>query len=190
MYYLIVGLGNFGEEYEKTRHNCGFLCIDEILKNYNITGCQKKFKAEIYTCELFSKKVIIAKPQTYMNKSGVVVSEIKKFFKIPIENIFVFHDDLDLEFCKVKYKLGGGSAGHNGIKSISEMIGKNYHRVRIGIGHPEDRNVIDFVLKKFNSEELKQLNITNKKISDNLEYLFSDKKDLFINKFYLNKKNS
>ena len=187
MYYLVVGLGNIGKEYENTRHNCGFMCIDEIIKNYNIGNFQNKFKAEIYSAELFSKKIIFAKPQTYMNKSGIAVSEIKKFYKIPIENIFVFHDDMDLEFCKIKYKLGGGSAGHNGIKSIAEMIGKNFHRIRIGIGHPENHDVINFVLKKFNSEELKQLDLVNKRISDNFEYLFSDKKDMFINRFYLNK---
>ena len=186
MYYLIVGLGNFGEEYEKTRHNCGFLCIDEILKNYNITGCQKKFKAEIYTCELFSKKVIIAKPQTYMNKSGVAVSEIKKFFKIPIENIFVFHDDLDLEFCKVKYKLGGGSAGHNGIKNILYLTGKDtFPRVKIGVGKKPNPqwDLADWVLSHYTKEESAQMQDVYKKIPDVCRLILAGQMDEAMNRY-------
>ena len=183
--FLLVGLGNIGKEYENTRHNCGFMCVDKIIKQYNINNHQIKFKSDIFSGKLFGNDVIIAKPQTFMNKSGIAVSLIKNFYKIPIENIFIFHDDLDLEFCKIKYKVGGGAGGHNGLKNIDEMIGKNYHRIRIGIGHPiEKSEVINFVLKRFNNEELKNLNVVIDIISNNIKHLFDDKKDVFINAVY------
>lgn len=183
--YLLVGLGNIGKEYENTRHNLGFLCVDKIINNYNINNQQTKFNSNIYTGEIENNKIIIAKPRTYMNRSGIAVSQIKTFYKIPIENIFVFHDDLDLTFLRLKYKIGGGNGGHNGLKSIDEMIGKNYNRIRIGIGRPENKDqVINYVLHKFNNDELNQIDILNKKISDNILKLFSDKKDGFINSIY------
>lgn len=180
--YLLVGLGNIGKEYENTRHNFGFMCVDKIIEKYDINNKQTKFNADIYTGKISEKKVMIAKPRTYMNRSGIAVSQIKSFYKIPLENIFVFHDDLDLEFLKIKYKIGGSSAGHNGIKSIDEMIGKNYSRIRLGIGRPEKKeDVIDFVLRKFSNEELELVGKLNRKISDNVDKLFSENKNKFIN---------
>jgi PTH1 family peptidyl-tRNA hydrolase len=116
-----------------------------------------------------------------MNRSGIAVSQIKNFYKILLENIFVFHDDLDLQFCQVKYKIGGGDAGHRGLDSISATVGRNFHRIRIGIGRPEFKGDIpNFVLKKFNSEELKQLNNLIVKISAGAELLLGDDKNLFV----------
>ncbi|MBR2141153.1 MAG: aminoacyl-tRNA hydrolase [Rickettsiales bacterium] len=184
--FLLVGLGNIGREYEETRHNCGFMCVDKIIEKYNISSHQTKFKADLFFGKMFNEDVIIVKPQTYMNRSGVAVSEVKKFYKIPIENIFVFHDDLDLEFCKLKYKVGGGTGGHNGLKSIDEMIGKNYHRIRIGIGRPENKeDTINYVLKRFNGVELKELDKVFSCVCESVNELFSEKKDSFLNKFYL-----
>lgn len=186
--YLLVGLGNVGSEYENTRHNFGFMCVDKILEKYGISNHQTKFNADIYIGEIENNKVILAKPKTYMNRSGIAVSQIKSFYKVFLENIFIFHDDLDLPFLKVKYKIGGGAGGHNGLKSISEMIGKNYNRIRLGIGRPENKDqIIDFVLHRFNSSELKEINILNEKISELVPKLFSNKKDDFISSF--NNKN-
>lgn len=186
--FLLVGLGNVGREYETTRHNCGFMCVDKIIEKYNISNHQIKFKADIFSGKILTNDVLVVKPQTFMNRSGIAVSEIKRFYKVPIENIFVFHDDLDLEFCKLKYKIGGGAGGHNGLKSIDEMIGKNYHRIRIGIGRPENKEeIINYVLKKFNGDELKQLNNILSLVADCVDKLFSDKKDAFLNEFYLKK---
>ncbi len=188
--YLLVGLGNIGKEYENTRHNFGFMCVDRIISDYNINNHQIKFNADIYNGEIEKNKIIMAKPRTYMNRSGIAVSQIKSFYKINIENIFIFHDDLDLNFLKLKYKIGGGAGGHNGLKSIDEMIGKNYNRIRIGIGRPENKDqVIDFVLHKFNDNELKQINLLNEKISNNIPKLFNNKKDDFINSIYNDKNN-
>ena len=153
MMFLFVGLGNIGNEYENTRHNTGFLAVDKIIQEYNFINQGKKFHSEIWTGSINCEKGIIIKPQTYMNNSGVAVSEIANFYKIPPENIFVFHDDLDLKLGKIKYKIGGGSAGHNGIKSIDSMVGKDYHRIRIGIDRPQFGDVINFVLKKFSEDE-------------------------------------
>jgi PTH1 family peptidyl-tRNA hydrolase len=179
--YLFVGLGNVGKEYENTRHNAGFLCVDEIVNRYNFNNHITKFNADIYSGNVDNKKIIIAKPRTYMNRSGVAVSQIKAFYKIFLENIYVFHDDLDLDFCRVKYKIGGGSAGHNGISNIQEMIGKNFHRIRIGIGRPEFKSdTSDFVLKKFNSEELKEILNLNARIVDSIEELFKENKSEFV----------
>lgn len=184
--YLIVGLGNIGKEYENTRHNFGFIVVDEIIKYYNINNHQVKFSSDTYSGEIDNKKVIIIKPRTYMNKSGLAVLQIKSFYKIFVNNIFVFHDDLDLEFLKIKYKIAGSSAGHNGIKNIDESIGKNYNRIRLGIGRPENKeDIINFVLRKFNDGELKQIKLLTEKINPNIPELFNEKKDSFINKIYI-----
>ncbi|MDR1498922.1 MAG: aminoacyl-tRNA hydrolase [Rickettsiales bacterium] len=181
--YLFAGLGNVGREYEYTRHNVGFLCVDEIRNTYNIGEHRVKFGADLFFGKIESKDVIVAKPKTFMNRSGIAISQIKSFYKIFLENIFVFHDDLDLEFCRIKYKLGGSSAGHNGIKNIDEMISKNYNRIRFGIGRPEDRrDVVDFVLQKFNTEELKCVSTLAKKISENVGTLLGNKSEEFTNK--------
>jgi PTH1 family peptidyl-tRNA hydrolase len=180
--YLFVGLGNIGKEYENTRHNFGFMCIEGIIEKYKIENHQTKFNSDVFFGEIGGNKVIIAKPRTYMNRSGVAVSQIKSFYKIFLENIFIFHDDLDLEFCRVKYKIGGGAAGHNGIKNIDEMIGKNYNRIRLGIGRPLDNSsVVDFVLQKFSENEVKMTKSINEKIGNNVAELFKENKNYFLN---------
>ncbi|RXK11598.1 aminoacyl-tRNA hydrolase [Halarcobacter mediterraneus] len=153
--YLIIGLGNIGEKYQLTRHNVGFLVIDEITKNLQTTNINKSnFKAEVSK----TSNNLFVKPNTYMNNSGQAVVAIKDYYKIDIENIIVIHDDLDLPFGTVKFKIGGGHGGHNGLKSIDSCIGKEYIRVRIGIGKPQDKNeVVNYVLSNFSKEELNKL---------------------------------
>ncbi len=168
---LIVGLGNLGKEYEKTRHNFGFLALNEIVKKFNLTGPSKKFSSEFFSGEIQSHKIIAIKPQTYMNNSGISVLETSKFYKIPPEKIIVLHDEIDIKLGAVKIKKGGGNAGHNGLKSIDSRIGKNYHRFRLGVGRPQHQNqeVADYVLSKFSKDELIKVEEINCDISKSLE---------------------
>ncbi|MCK5423869.1 MAG: aminoacyl-tRNA hydrolase [Emcibacter sp.] len=137
---LFVGLGNPGREYNNNRHNIGFMAVDEIVRRHNFSSPKTRFQG--LTCEgrLGSEKILILKPQTYMNLSGQSVGEAARFYKIPPEDIVVFHDELDIPATKIKFKTGGGNAGHNGLRSIDQHIGKNYHRIRMGIGHPGDKD--------------------------------------------------
>ena len=179
--YLFVGLGNIGKEYENTRHNFGFNVVNDIIKKYNIINHESKFNSDIYTGFIESKKIIIAKPKTYMNNSGIAVSKIKNFYKIEPQNIFVFHDDMDLDFCKIKFKFGGGNAGHNGLKSIDANIGNNYYRIRLGIGKPKFKDdTINFVIGKFLKEEQELIEKTIDKITNNIKELFKENKDNFL----------
>ncbi|MCG3679772.1 aminoacyl-tRNA hydrolase [Aliarcobacter butzleri] len=153
--YLIVGLGNIGEKYQYTRHNVGFLVVDEMTKNLQTSNVNN---SNFQSTLLKSGYNLFAKPTTYMNNSGVAVHSIKEYYKIDLENIIVIHDDLDLPFGTVKFKIGGGHGGHNGLKSLDSHIGKNYIRVRIGIGKPQNKDdVANFVLSDFSKEELNKL---------------------------------
>lgn len=181
--FLIIGLGNIGAEFEKTRHNIGFMIVDKLIEKYKIANSNNKFDAILFTKDINGEKVIFAKPTTYMNNSGIAVSKIKNFYKIPLENIIVFQDDMDLELCKIKIKVGGEDAGHNGIKSINSNIGKEYTRIRFGIGRPEFKyDVVNFVLGKFSENDLKDINFTIEKISNNFEELLKKDKLKFIEK--------
>ncbi len=153
--YLIVGLGNIGEKYQLTRHNVGFLVIDKMTKDLATSNINRtNFKADV----LKSGYNLFVKPNTYMNHSGEAVYTIKEYYKIDIEDIIVIHDDLDLPFGTVKFKIGGGHGGHNGLKSIDSYIGKEYTRIRIGIGKPESKeDVSNYVLNNFSKEELNKL---------------------------------
>lgn len=156
---LIVGLGNPGDKYSMTRHNVGFMAVD------NMAGADATWKKEknalVAATNVAGQKVIFAKPQTYMNNSGMPVQALMTFYKIPLDNLVVIHDDMDLKVGDVREKLGGGSAGHNGIKSIDNMVGKEYFRVRIGVGHPRDNGLqmdpADWVLGKFISDDMKKI---------------------------------
>ena len=163
---LIVGLGNPGKEYELTRHNVGFMAIDMIAPR---DADWKKEKNALTTrVDLNGHKAILAKPQTFMNNSGESVAPLMNFYKIPIENLIVIHDDMDLKIGTYREKTGGSSAGHNGIKSIDANVGNEYRRIRIGIGHPRDfnnpMNPSDWVLGKFDEEQLAQIKSVIKSI--------------------------
>lgn len=163
---LIVGLGNPGNEYKNTRHNVGFMAIDALAPDGAVW--KKEKNALTARTEIDGFKIIFAKPQTFMNNSGEAVAPLMAFYKIPLENVVVIHDDMDLKLGSLREKTGGGSAGHNGIKSIDNAIGKEYRRIRIGIGHPRDFespiDPADWVLGKFDSEQLKQIKSVIKSI--------------------------
>ncbi|MGB5919769.1 aminoacyl-tRNA hydrolase [Arcobacter sp.] len=153
--FLIVGLGNPGTKYENNRHNVGFLVIDEIAKNLTTSNINKSnFNADV----LKASNQLLVKPTTYMNNSGLAVNAIKEYYKLNLADIIVIHDDLDLPFGTVKFKIGGGHGGHNGLRSIDSHVGNMYIRVRIGIGKPESKNdVANYVLSDFSKEELNKL---------------------------------
>jgi len=154
--FLIAGLGNPGDKYVQTRHNIGFLVIDKIAKNIPTTNINNSnFKAIV----LKAPNKLLVKPQTFMNLSGESILPIADYYNIPNENIIIIHDDLDLPFGAVKFKIGGSHGGHNGLRSIDANIEKDYIRVRIGIGKPTNRkDVANWVLSNFSKEELNQLN--------------------------------
>lgn len=152
---LIVGLGNPGKIYEKTRHNIGFRVLDKMTESFKF---EKKFNAKISETKSGKKKMIFAKPQTFMNNSGIAVSAIAKFHKIKPENIIVIHDDMDLAFGKIKISFGSRSAGHNGAQSIIDSFGTNeFFRLRIGIGQIKKIPADKFVLQKFSAPEEKKI---------------------------------
>ncbi len=154
--FLVVGLGNPGAEYAATRHNVGFMAADEIHRRYNFSPFKSKFSGLIAEGNIEGEKVYLLKPQTYMNLSGNSVVQAANFYKILPENIVVIHDDMDLTTDKVKAKIGGGSGGHNGIKSIDSCITPNYNRIRIGVGHPLGKNeesVVNHVLSGFSKTD-------------------------------------
>jgi PTH1 family peptidyl-tRNA hydrolase len=184
MYKLIAGLGNPGDKYLKTRHNYGFLAVDIIKNALQITNCTSKFHSEFAQSEAYGGKVILLKPQTYMNNSGVSLSECINFYKIPLKDVLVIHDDLDLELGKIKIKVGGGSGGHNGLKSIDHLAGINYTRLRFGVAKPMHRTqVSDYVLTNFTDSEFKVVDFSLNFISNNLEDLISQKTELFLNRY-------
>ena len=177
---LFVGLGNPTPDSENNRHNIGFKIIDEINKKFSLSKQKPKFKGLLTTGNIENKKVYAIKPLTFMNNSGTCIRELIEYFKIEAENVIVFHDDLDIDFGKVKAKFGGSSAGHNGIESIDKFIGKDYSRVRIGIGKPKDNvEIADYVLKDFNEEEIVELEKITKNIAESISILIDKKLDLF-----------
>ena len=177
---LFVGLGNPTPDSENNRHNVGFKIIDTINKKFGLSKQKPKFKGLLTTGNINDKKVYAIKPLTFMNNSGVCIRELIEYFKINVEDVIVFHDDLDINFGKIKTKFGGSDAGHNGIASIDKFIGKDYSRVRIGIGKPQTKtNVSDYVLKDFDEDEMKELTIITDNITSSLNILLDKKLDLF-----------
>ena len=179
---LFVGLGNPTPDSQNNRHNVGFKIIDSINKVFGLSKQKPKFKGLLTMGSIGDRKVYAIKPLTFMNNSGTCIREIIEYFKIESSDIVVFHDDLDIEFGKIKAKFGGSDAGHNGIKSLDKFIGKDYSRVRIGIGKPEKIKVNDFVLGDFNDDEIIQLEEISKKIIESVNLLIDKKLDLFSSK--------
>ncbi len=169
---LIVGLGNPGKDYENTRHNIGFMILDNYLKECT---WQKKFNAEYTTTSINGEKVILVKPMTYMNLSGDAVVEFVNYFKINAQDVLVIQDDLDLPFGKYRIKTNSSDGGHNGIKSIINRLGtKSFARLKIGISHNANGDTKDYVLGKFNKEQINELenlySIFNNIIEDFTQY--------------------
>ena len=177
---LLVGLGNPTPDSNDNRHNVGFKIIDSINRKFGLTKQKPKFKGLLTTGNISNKKVYAIKPLTFMNNSGICIRELIEYFKIDAEDVIVFHDDLDVDFTKIKVKFGGSSAGHNGIESIDKFIGKDYSRVRVGIGKPEKKiEVSDFVLTNFTDEEKVDLEKVIQNIIDSMPILIDKKLDLF-----------
>tara|TARA_Y100000758_G_scaffold273995_1_gene217651 strand:- start:337 stop:897 length:561 start_codon:yes stop_codon:yes gene_type:complete len=177
---LLVGLGNPTPDSNDNRHNIGFKIIDEINKKFGLSKQKPKFKGLLTTGNISNKKVYAIKPLTFMNNSGICIRELIEYFKINVEDVIVFHDDLDIDFTKIKAKFGGSSAGHNGIASIDKFIGKEYSRVRIGIGKPDSKiEVSDFVLTNFTDEEKVKLEKLIQNVIEFMPILMDKKLDLF-----------
>ena len=178
--FLFVGLGNPTPNSENNRHNIGFKIIDAINRKFNLSKQKPKFKGLLTTGNINEKKIYAIKPLTFMNNSGICIRELIEYFKIDAQNVIVFHDDLDIDFGKIKTKFGGSSAGHNGIESIDRFIGKDYSRVRIGIGKPKTKiAVTDYVLKDFDEDEKEELKKITDSIIESLSILLDKKLDLF-----------
>ncbi|MDC0859591.1 aminoacyl-tRNA hydrolase [Candidatus Pelagibacter sp.] len=177
---LFVGLGNPTPDSENNRHNVGFKIIDAINKKFGLSKQKPKFKGLLTTGNIEGEKVYAIKPLTFMNNSGICIRELLEYFKFDAEDVVVFHDDLDVEFGKIKAKFGGSSAGHNGIASIDKFIGKDYSRVRIGIGKPQTPiEIADYVLQNFDEDELAGINKISENITDSIGELIKKKLDLF-----------
>jgi PTH1 family peptidyl-tRNA hydrolase len=163
---IVVGLGNPGPQYETTRHNVGFLAIDRLVERWKASGPIHKNHGEVYQTTFDGESVLLIKPQTYMNLSGKSVSPLYHFYRCKADDLIVIHDDLDLQPLSIRLKAGGGTGGHNGLKSIDEQIGKDhskYYRVRVGIGRPGLSDIsarispADYVLMQFSDQEVNEL---------------------------------
>ena len=175
---VLVGLGNPETKYKLNRHNVGFMVIDSIVASYKIAPYKTKFQSQLVTKKINDTPIIFSKPQTFMNLSGKSIGNILNFYKLKCENVIVIHDDLDLSVGTVKTKIGGGSGGHNGLKSLDSIIGKNYRRLRIGIGHPGDKNLVNnYVLGDFSKSENYIINTLIKNITLNFDKIIKNKED-------------
>ena len=177
---LFVGLGNPTPDSQNNRHNVGFKIIDSINKKFSLSKQKPKFKGLLTTGNIGNKKIYAIKPLTFMNNSGICIRELIEYFKIDVQDVIVFHDDLDIEFGKIKAKFGGSDAGHNGIASIDKYVGKDYSRVRIGIGKPKNKlEVSDFVLQNFDEDEMTKIEKITDNIINSISILLDKKLDLF-----------
>lgn len=151
---LFVGLGNPGRQYARNRHNIGFMAIEAIARRHGFATARSRYQGLISEGNIAGEKVLLLEPQTYMNESGRSVGEAARFHKIPVGDIVAFHDELDLAPAKCRIKVGGGVAGHNGLRSITAHVGNDYKRVRMGIGHPGDKSLVHgYVLNDFAKAE-------------------------------------
>lgn len=174
--FLVAGLGNPDREYLNTRHNIGFIMLD-LLFDFESLAISKKFDSIYSSANFGGQKIILQKPLTYMNLSGKSVLGACTFYKIKPENVIIIHDDLDLKMGEVKFKIGGGNAGHNGLKSIDGAIGVNYWRIRVGIDRPVLKEMVSsYVLSPFGKEEFEALNQAKEKVKLALEKILQSAK--------------
>ena len=183
---LLVGLGNPGTRYAGNRHNIGFMALEAIARRHNIVPWRKRFQSVAVEGSVGGKKVLLLLPGTYMNESGRAVSEALGFYKLSVSDVVVFHDELELPPFKVRVKTGGGNAGHNGLRSISAHIGNDYRRVRLGIGHPGDKKLVEhYVLQDFAKSEWLGVETLCDVVADNVGFLIDGKDSSFQNKIHL-----
>lgn len=175
---LIVGLGNIGKEYDGTRHNIGFACLDALASSQGFDGwtVKKDLKCQLTSQTLGDNRVILIKPTTFMNLSGEAVQTVMSFYKLPLDSVVAVYDDLDVDFGSIRTRQGGGAAGHNGVKSLIQHIGEDFGRIRVGIGPktPEQIDSANFVLTTFDKSEQEQMKNLLQETSALLsEYIFS-----------------
>jgi PTH1 family peptidyl-tRNA hydrolase len=183
---LYVGLGNPGAKYQGNRHNIGFMVLDDIARRHGFGPWRRRFQGETSEGTLDGERIVLLKPMTFMNESGRSVQEASSYLKISLGDIAVFHDELELPFAKVRVKLGGGIAGHNGLRSISAHVGNEYRRVRLGIGHPGAKELVhNHVLSDFAKAERPQLEAFNDAVTDNVALLVGGHDSSFQNKVHL-----
>jgi PTH1 family peptidyl-tRNA hydrolase len=183
---LFVGLGNPGEQYAGNRHNIGFMAVQAIAKRHDIAPWRRRFQGVAVEGAIGGAKVLLLLPGTYMNESGRAVAEAAHFYKLEADSVVVFHDEAELPPGKVRLKTGGGNAGHNGLRSISEHIGNDYRRVRLGVGHPGDKKLMEhYVLQDFAKSERPWVEALCEIVADNAALLIEDKDSTFQNKVHL-----
>jgi peptidyl-tRNA hydrolase, PTH1 family len=183
---LFVGLGNPGAKYGHNRHNIGFMVVDEIARRHGFAPWRRRFQGETAEGTLDRERVVLLRPSTFMNDSGRAVQEAANFFKLAINEVTVFQDELELPPAKVRVKIGGGIAGHNGLRSISSHIGNDYRRVRLGIGHPGVKELVhSYVLSDFAKDERSWVSSLCEAIADNAGLLTANSDSTFQNKVHL-----
>ena len=183
---LLVGLGNPGAKYAGNRHNIGFMALDAICRRHRIGPLRRRFQGAAAEGEIGGEKVLALFPETFMNESGRAVAEAQRFYKIPLDAIVVFHDELDLPPAKIRVKTGGGNAGHNGLRSITAQCGNDYQRVRLGIGHPGDKAMVHtYVLGDFAKSERPWVEAVCTACADFAEFLARGRADEFQNRAHL-----
>lgn len=183
---LFAGLGNPGPRHSGNRHNFGFFAVDAIHRRHRFAPWRRRFQSETAEGEIAGTKILLLKPETFMNESGHAVSAAQNFYKTPLGEVIVFHDELDLAPAKVRVKVGGGNAGHNGLRSISAMCGNDYMRVRLGIGHPGDKNLVHpYVLSDFFKDEHGWVEVVLDAVANASDLLATGKPEEFQNRVHL-----
>jgi peptidyl-tRNA hydrolase, PTH1 family len=183
---LFVGLGNPGERYAKNRHNIGFMALEAIAGRHNIAPWRRKFQGLAVEGLIGSERTLLLLPGTFMNESGRAVAEAARLYKIAPADVVVFHDELELPPGKLRVKTGGGNAGHNGLRSISGLISNDYKRVRLGIGHPGQKHLVEsYVLQDFHKSEWPWVKTLCEAVADNVALLAEGKDSTFQNKVHL-----
>lgn len=180
---LLVGLGNPGLRYENNRHNVGYMAVDDIVQQYSFGNYRSKFRGQVADGVIRGQRILVLKPETFMNESGRSVQKAMRFYKIAPRNVIVAHDELDLAFGKLRFRTGGGLAGHNGLLSIQNYIGEDFSRIRIGIGHPGRKELVNsHVLSDFSSAERQHVRSILGGISESIGSLVDGNGNTFMNK--------
>ncbi len=184
--FLFAGLGNPGPKYAGNRHNIGFMALETICRRHRLGPPRRRFQGVTAEGEIDGQKVLALFPETFMNESGRAVAEAMRFYKIPLEKVFVLHDELDIAPAKLRFKKGGGNAGHNGLRSITAQCGNDYWRIRLGIGHPGDKaRVHSYVLSDFAKSEKGWVDALGDACADNVGLLVNGQAEAFQNRIHL-----